>query len=359
MKLGKLSKQCFSAFAIIAVALILSGCSGEAKQSPPSKQPEGQKKEAAPAAGKTDVTIGGGGDAVAPLAADKTKTTEGESKEVAVSEPKVPKTDDMVGGSDAFGGSDATTGQESSLFGSAPAALDKDAPGPSMPINPSATPAPPMKVVELGEPLVPNVKELKRLDQEKPLWLDAANKQVVMLGRVCQNECPLEMFACLKDTKEHESAITVDVKAFTVHAALLALGAEPGNTARFIPDYIPAAGPVIEITVVWKGEDGKVKTARAQDWVRNTETGKAMELEFLFVGSGFWVNEDTKEKNYLAEGGDFICVTNFPSAMIDVGGESKQSAGELSYEVFTENVPPRGTPVTIILKPQSKAKPAE
>ena len=67
-------------------------------------------------------------------------------------------------------------------------------------------------------------------------------RRVVMVGQVCLREGQMEMFACLKNTKEHESVLAVPTEAFVVHAALMAVGAEPGNPARFRPKYQPARG---------------------------------------------------------------------------------------------------------------------
>ena len=81
-----------------------------------------------------------------------------------------------------------------------------------------------------------------------------------------------------------------------------------------------------------------------------------MTLNWVFAGSGFWVDERTGKRHYRAEGGDFICVSNFPSAMLDLPIESTQTNSGLMFEAFTENIPPIGTPVTVILEPQLKTK---
>jgi len=57
-------------------------------------------------------------------------------------------------------------------------------------------------------------------------------KRVVIVGQICQRQAPLELFVCLANTKEHESIVTVDVPAKSVHAGLLAAGAEVGNTVK-------------------------------------------------------------------------------------------------------------------------------
>ena len=226
-------------------------------------------------------------------------------------------------------------------------------PGPQ-PAEPQPEPAAAeaSKTPDLGPPLVKDPKGLVRLDKTRPVWLDKANKRVVMVGQICQRDAPLEMFACLRNTKEHEAIVSVDVEAQTVHAGLLAVGAKAGHPARWDPTYVSATGTEIEVTVAWKDKQGKPQTARAQDWILDVHTNKAMAHPWVFAGSGFWTDEATGKKYYQAEGGDFICVSNFPSAMLDLPIESSQSNEALLFRAFTERIPPLGTPVTLLLTPK-------
>ncbi len=192
---------------------------------------------------------------------------------------------------------------------------------------------------------------MKRLQPDADVWIDPKNKRVVMDGVVSLRAGTLEMFACLRGTKEHESIVAVDTKAFPVHAALLAVGAKPGSPVRFQPKYQPATGTPIDITMIWKDEKGKEHHARAQDWVRNLRTHKPIDFTWVFAGSGFYADEEG-HKHYQAEGGDFICVSNFPSAMLDVPVESSQGTADLQFEAFTEHIPPRGTKVRLVLTPR-------
>jgi hypothetical protein len=208
------------------------------------------------------------------------------------------------------------------------------------------------KTPDLGPPLVKDPRSLIRLDKTRPLWIDKANKRVVMVGQICQRDAPLELFACLRNTKEHEAIVSVDVEAATVHAGLLAVGAKAGHPVRWDPKYVPATGSEIEVTVVWKDKDGKPQTARAQDWVLDTRTKQAMTFPWVFAGSGFWQDGESGQKYYQAEGGDFICVSNFPSAMLDLPIESSESNEALLFRAYTERIPPLGTPVTLLLGPK-------
>lgn len=229
----------------------------------------------------------------------------------------------------------------------------EDAPPRKKPENQQPAPLPETKKhPDLGPPLVDNVDRLKRLDPASPLWVDAAKNQVILIGQVCQTDVPLEMFACLRNTKEHEAILAVPVKAFMVHAALLAVGAKPGHPVQFTPKYVPATGTEIGITLHWKDDKGTTKTAAAQDWVRDAKSGKPMTATWVFGGSRLQLDETTGRQYYQAEGGDFICVSNFSTAMLDLSVESSQANANLQFQAYTERIPPRGTPVTMVLKPK-------
>jgi len=177
---------------------------------------------------------------------------------------------------------------------------------------------------------------------------------VIIDGEVALREGQLEMFACPDGTKEHESIVSVDTLAYYAHAGLLAVGAEAGSPVQFDPKYKPATGTVVEVRVQWYDKQGKLQERPAQEWVRNAETKKAMQYDWVFAGSGFWFDERTGREQYLAEAGDFICVSNFPSATLDLPVQSTQANKGLLFEAFTERIPPRKTPVRLILEPQLK-----
>lgn len=210
------------------------------------------------------------------------------------------------------------------------------------------------RIAELGPPLVENPEKLIRLHPVFPVWVDRDNKRVVMVGEVCKREGPLEMFACLRRTKEHESIVVVDTTAQLVHTGLLAIGAENGRPVQYDPIYRPATGDQIDVTVVWKDKDGKVQTAKAQEWVRRISNKKMMEHPWVFAGSVFAKSEETGTVSYMADGGDFICVSNFGTAMLDLPVPSSNLNAELEFEAFSERIPPEGTPVTVILTPMKK-----
>ena len=76
----------------------------------------------------------------------------------------------------------------------------------------------------------------------------------------------------------------------------------------------------------------------------------AMTAKFVFVGSSMFKDEETGEEFYQAEGGHVICTSNFGDALLDVREESSASDGAQTYEGWTERIPPKGTPVLLVLR---------
>ena len=202
----------------------------------------------------------------------------------------------------------------------------------------------------------PDEQGLVKISKKHPVWIDTKRKAVVMDGEVCLREGQLEMFACPKGTKEHESIVAIDCLPEEVHAGLLAVGAKPGTPVKFAPEYVPATGQVVDVFLLWKDAEGKTKQTKAQEWIKHMKSGKAMEHDFVFAGSGFWTDEETGKKHYQANGGDFICVSNFPTAMLDLPVKSSQANADLLFNAFTDKIPPKGTKVKVVLIPRAEKK---
>jgi uncharacterized low-complexity protein len=198
-------------------------------------------------------------------------------------------------------------------------------------------------------PAMPPPTGFDRVSKVYEVWIHPGRKMVAVDGRVCLNRGPLEMFACPQKTKEHESIVAVSSDAMTVHAALLAVGAKSGNPVSFNPDYKPATGSRIDIQVLWTDKTtGQRQQVPAQQWIRHSRTKKQLEYNWVFGGSSFFLDEETKKQVYQAESGDLVCVSNFPTATLDLPVESSQANADLEFEAFTERIPPVGTLVRLI-----------
>jgi hypothetical protein len=108
------------------------------------------------------------------------------------------------------------------------------------------------------------------LNKEGTVLLDAKNKKLIVQSEVVFREGMLEMLLCKKNTKEHESVLAFDGKAYILHAGLVAIGLEPGKPLAFMPDFTPPSGPKLKIEMVWTGEDGKEHREDARRWIRHS-----------------------------------------------------------------------------------------
>jgi len=201
-----------------------------------------------------------------------------------------------------------------------------------------------------AEPAAPDRHpELKRLSPKEDVWIDAKGKRVVVGGAIAVAKGPIEYFACPQGTKEHESIVATRSTAQLVHVGLLAIGLIPGKPVSFDPEYVAATGPVVRVTMRWKDEAGQIQELPAQQWIRDTRTAKPMQEDWVFAGSVFWTDPSDGKEYYQADGGDLICLSNFPTAMLDLTIESSQSNDALLFDAFDGRVPPRGTDVEMIL----------
>lgn len=190
-----------------------------------------------------------------------------------------------------------------------------------------------------------------RLDPRDRVWADKKNRRVIVDGYIALREGPLEMLACLVGTKEHESIVATFCKAQTVHAGLLAVGAEQGKPVQWEPTFRPPSGSEIQVFALWVDKNGQRKNIDVRQWIKVVDTEQeVLDKNFVFAGSLFWEDPDSGKKIYQAESGDLICVSNFSTATLDVPIESSKVNSGLMFMAFTERIPPQGTPVRLVLQ---------
>ena len=184
------------------------------------------------------------------------------------------------------------------------------------------------------------------------VWVDTEKKIVFVDGYISLNEGMLEMFACPIGTKEHESIVAVYSSAQVVHAALLAVGAKVGSPVQFDPEFKPPTGTEIAIEVRWQDSEGQWQAIEAQQLITDIKTEQPMTHPWVFAGSGFYKDPESGEQFYMAEGGDFICVSNFSTATLDIPAESSQVNEGLMFEANPATVPPLWSAVRLVLTPK-------
>lgn len=221
------------------------------------------------------------------------------------------------------------------------------------------------EVMKSLEPLIH--EDWQRFGDDYLVWFDPKEKQVIVGGQISLRAGPLEMFACPAGTNEHESVIATLSDARSIHACLLAVGAIPGMPAYWTEEtgVVTAIGPTCEIDVIWsepagaeEGAEDETKSISAKELVLDAQTGEALQHDWVFCGSKIW--QDPKDPDYVeyqADSGFMICVSNFPSAMLDVNVESSTSDSGRLFVANPDKTPRLGQPVLIIIKPDVSTNP--
>jgi hypothetical protein len=207
----------------------------------------------------------------------------------------------------------------------------------------------------------PPVADAKRLG--KDLFFERTPKderRVYVTASVCLREgnFGLECLLCRKGTKEHESILSTNADGRLIHAALQAAGAQPGSPVQFDPQFKSPAGARIKVSLRFERQ-GKMITVPAQQWILHGKSKKTLENDWVFAGSQFLKDPDDPKKPpvYLAAAeGSLICVSNVPTAMLDLPIKSPKSLEDREFAPNTERIPELETKVVVILEPAAVGK---
>lgn len=206
---------------------------------------------------------------------------------------------------------------------------------------------------------------------------------VDVAAKVCLQSGLLELIACTKDSKEHESIVMVEAKPSHIHTALLLLGAKPGNPAmrriideegmRFID--IPPRGGEIDVFLVLGDETRTehpisdfIQRADRYDAFPHEQEGEGEgEAEdrafpthtFLFVGSILHGQGDGPRRYLCDQSGHVISLATFGDEVLCLPGIHADLNSELMWEINTTKLPPLDTKVTLRLRPRREAPPPD
>ncbi len=187
-------------------------------------------------------------------------------------------------------------------------------------------------------------------------------------AEVCLDEGALELIACTKDSKEHESIVVIQARPSHIHAALLLLGARNGQPAMRQPldeamtrwEDIPPKGDPVHISLAWKQEDGTPVERPLSDFLMRSEEEEAADEAnkdkqkfpdtFLFAGSRLGDESETPRK-YLAElSGNVISISTFGDELLclpEIHGHENQA---LAWKIDLTHLPKKHTKVQLRLR---------
>lgn len=230
----------------------------------------------------------------------------------------------------------------------------------SPPADKPATEAPPVSALQ------------EAIDQLKlpGITIHAQGRYVDVTAEVCLAGGMLELIACTRDSKEHESIIVVDAKPMHIHAALLLLGTKPGTPARRIPPNdqhaywidIPPAGGEVGVFLAFKDAEGKWTERPISDFIRHIESqdedqnpdeprAKFPTHHFLFAGS-LLVNAGDGPRRYICdETGNLISITTFGDELLCLAEVHGHDNHSLNWEINSKHLPALGTKCLLRLRP--------
>jgi hypothetical protein len=255
-----------------------------------------------------------------------------------------------------------------------PPKVEKAEPPAKVAENPTEKPVGGSEVAKLEDPMErekPLFKEPPAQEgwkRSKPLgeniWLETQGdkRRVLVAAVVCLREGAygLECLLCKRGTKEHESLLVTTAHAKVIHAALEVAKIKAGSPVEYRPKFAPPRGDKVKVTLLYENK-GKWVSVPGQKWIRNAKTKKDLEYDWVFAGSLLYKNPDDEDKNsppiYLADGeGAYICISNVPTAMLDLPIDSPKGIENRVYEPHTANIPALDTSVTVILEPMEEKK---
>lgn len=204
--------------------------------------------------------------------------------------------------------------------------------------------------------------------------IDVVNRNVDVEAMICLDKGMLELIACTKDSKEHESLIVIAARPSHIHAALLLLGARNGSPAMRQPTDdentrwidVPPSGDLIDVFLVSPDAAGKMVERPLGDFVSRVgedEGGVPAKVpaekfpsSFLFAGSHVHKNGD-EPGQYLAESsGNIISIATFGDELLCLSQIQSHDNGALAWQVDSTHIPKLGTKVTLRLRPQKQIK---
>jgi hypothetical protein len=161
----------------------------------------------------------------------------------------------------------------------------------------------------------------------------------------------LEYMSCATDGKLHESVLEQLDRGSHLHMALLLLEQTP---TEFVLDEKvgPRAvrqGSPLKVTVEYKDpKSGKAVSRPAETFLYSRKSkGSPKKVDWVFQGSTFWNGDYSADTSK-----SILGLVPDPTTVIAVlGNEGNPYQGMEGFEVHTKIMPPKGTPVTLVIEP--------
>ncbi|MCH8250963.1 MAG: hypothetical protein IID36_00770 [Planctomycetes bacterium] len=181
--------------------------------------------------------------------------------------------------------------------------------------------------------------------------LDWARGVVEVEAAVVLRQGPLELLACTRGTREHESILVVAARPLHIFQAMGLMGLSPGSPVRYDEDtdkWHPPSGERLRIDVRYPAHDGS-RVVPIESWLRNVKgegKGEVAPLPWVFAGSRVFAGDV-----FAADvEGTVICVVDFATALIGIGALHSADDADLWLVARTKAIPPVGTRCTLLIR---------
>ncbi len=211
------------------------------------------------------------------------------------------------------------------------------------------------------------------------LTINFKERCVDIEATICLDKGALELIACTKGSKEHESVVAVGATPVHIHTALLLIGANNGNPAMRQPISdeatrwvdIPPKGDLIDVLFEFKDSAGKLTERPISDFVtRSAEYARKPSVipteghtiprfpsTFIFAGS-LLIDNGPGPRAYLAErSGHVISIATFGDEVLCLPDVHSRDNGTLLWSIDPTHLPKKGTPVTLRLRLKKSPEP--
>lgn len=175
--------------------------------------------------------------------------------------------------------------------------------------------------------------------------IDANQRQIAIDGHVNMSSGIVELLACARFGKTHESVFAMEAEPYHIQVGLLLLGLEPTKRPlRFQGDKDAPTGDSVVVTVAWTDSTGKRVEVRGEDAILDLRTNQSMQrTPWVFVGSRVANGQFEAQVD-----GNIITTYHDPATIIDNPLEG--GGDDTVYGVNSALVPRVGTPVTLTVR---------
>ena len=204
--------------------------------------------------------------------------------------------------------------------------------------------------------------------------LNLKERCVDVNATICLHEGLLELVACTKGSKEHESILSIAARPMHIHTAMLLMGARPGTPAmrkaqdgapnRWVP--VEPAGDPVHVSLVFPDSKGKPQeypigkfiSPPQPDEISGIPANKKLNTfpaSFLFAGSHLVENGAGPRKYVCEQSGNVISISTFGDELLCLPGIHGHQNDGLAWQVNSKGLPGIGKQVILRLRPKPKA----